>query len=825
MTAIGRYRVIRPLGHGGMAEVYLAHDPSLERDVALKLLHRDPQRAGLRDEAKVLAALRDPGIVTIFEIGEHEGRDFIAMEYLPGGTLRDVMPHLTRARLVEICGRVATAVAHAHGANILHRDIKPENVIVGDRGEVKVVDFGIARRLARPEGRVRAASVQELADSFVAATIPFGATPVADGATATALGTPAYMAPEVLQGEPSSAASDVYSLGVALYECLAKQRPFDGPSLLAIIGEVIDGKPPARLDDELGTLVERMLARDPAKRPRLAEVVAALAPALPAPRRPRWPFAVVAVAIAAAGGVYVKTRPLAKTTIEVRPIDVAQPSVSAKENVDAHATASAFAIVLASAGGERLAVGSTGDADAVVTAHVHETGANLEGELTVTARDGHAVLQQHFAAPELAQVLDAMALATAQAFVAGASLPVDRERAQALYFAGKPLLDSGRFGEVRPYLELAVDADPSYFDAWYGLIQVREWLDVSEETMRDTFAHALASADSSDKRDLIRGTSLFLDGDVPHARAILDRLERDTPADSPLRPDVEYFWAETAWHDGRHDEAFAAFARLVNRAPRLYSAAAVHAFQYAVVRRDGVRAGFYVGVLKENDAWAQLASGNYEAVATGSPYPFSLWALTVLDRPLPPEVSARLAGDGLDVAVHRLSRAIGRGDDAAADAERELIWSKYVMPPVSYGDFESLAELELCAGHADQAKRIVTFLGGQPARSVRGYHRISILAAAALGDRTLLPHGGLTTRNTRLAQAAEAELDGDRATAATVLAELVADPTAAWDYPERCALIRDLTALGRSTAAVCADTLRPPMYRPAFLAVKRLCGS
>src|SRR4051812_15401957 len=125
-----------------MGRVYLARDPSLERDVALKVLHREAKQAGLREGAKGPAALNHPSIVTVYEIGEQDGQDFIAMEYLPGRSLRHLInePDLAvrRGQLLAICSKVAVALAAAHRAGILHRDIKPENIIVSAAGDVKV---------------------------------------------------------------------------------------------------------------------------------------------------------------------------------------------------------------------------------------------------------------------------------------------------------------------------------------------------------------------------------------------------------------------------------------------------------------------------------------------------------------------------------------------------------------------------------------------------------------------------------------------------------------------------------------------------------------
>ena len=336
--------MVRELGQGGMGKVYLGRDPSLERNVALKLLLRDAGHSALRAEAKALAALNHPGIVTIFEIGDHEGKEFIAMEYLPGRSLRQLMqPRMSREHAINCCARVALAVEAAHRAGILHRDIKPENIIVTDAGEVKVVDFGIAQRLAGAPRRPRAATAQEVADAF-ARTHPIGniTDTILSPGTNTVFGTPAYIAPEVLLGEVSSAASDVYSLGIVLYEVIAGRRPHDATNLAEMIAQVIEGthRP---LGDPLSPLVEAMLARDPAKRPDLVEVEEELArqtqtvvSSPPSSRRRMWLLIAGAVAIAAVVATLALTRqpssqppavaPSPALKLAIAPLEVHVPS-------------------------------------------------------------------------------------------------------------------------------------------------------------------------------------------------------------------------------------------------------------------------------------------------------------------------------------------------------------------------------------------------------------------------------------------------------------------------------------------------------------------
>ena len=209
----GRYVVERPLGGGGMARVYLAHDEVLDRDVALKIL-RDRYAEDeefverFRREARSAASLSHPNIVAVYDRGRTEdGAYFIAMEYAPGGTLKERIRRegaLTPAAAVGVAGQIADALWAAHEKGVIHRDIKSQNVLVTRSGDVKVADFGIARATS-------SASSGATAEGFV-------------------LGTAGYMSPEQAKGEPVGPASDLYSLGVVLYEMLTGSLPYEAES-------------------------------------------------------------------------------------------------------------------------------------------------------------------------------------------------------------------------------------------------------------------------------------------------------------------------------------------------------------------------------------------------------------------------------------------------------------------------------------------------------------------------------------------------------------------------------------------------------------------
>jgi serine/threonine-protein kinase len=258
----GRYRVISRLGSGGMADVYLAQDQLLGRDVAVKVLHHhfaEDQEfvERFRREASSAAALSHPNIVAIFDRGEWNGTYYIAMEYVAGRTLKTIVREhgaLDPATAIEIVVQILRAARFAHRRGVIHRDLKPHNVILDEEGRARVTDFGIARA---------GASDMTLTGSI--------------------MGTAQYLSPEQAQGLAVSAASDLYSIGVILYELLTGVVPFEGETAVAIAFKQVSAEPtpPSALNPALphtlDAVVLRALAKDPAQRYADAdELIAAL---------------------------------------------------------------------------------------------------------------------------------------------------------------------------------------------------------------------------------------------------------------------------------------------------------------------------------------------------------------------------------------------------------------------------------------------------------------------------------------------------------------------------------------------------------------------
>ncbi|UCH85305.1 MAG: protein kinase, partial [Candidatus Latescibacterota bacterium] len=245
---ISHYRVLKKLGEGGMGVVYKAEDLRLKRTVALKFL--SPQAIGAEDdkarfihEAQAAAALNHPNICTIFEIDEHEGQPFIAMELVEGVNLKTKLGSgpTPISEAARITGEIATGLQDAHARKIIHRDIKPHNIMITPAGRAKIMDFGLAK----------SPNVSQLTK---------------DGST---VGTVAYMSPEQTRGDTADHRSDIWSLGVVLYEIVAGSLPFRGGHEQAIIYSILNQDPKPLPDDVpegLSTIVSRCLAKDPAER-------------------------------------------------------------------------------------------------------------------------------------------------------------------------------------------------------------------------------------------------------------------------------------------------------------------------------------------------------------------------------------------------------------------------------------------------------------------------------------------------------------------------------------------------------------------------------
>ena len=283
-TLGGRYRLVELLGSGGMATIYRATDTGLGRDVALKLLRpeylRDPDFSSrFRQEAQAAASLSHPNVVTVYDYGEDPSGPYIVMELVDGEDLATILRRsgpLPPRQVARIGAGVARALAAAHARGLVHRDVKPGNVLIGTDGRVKVVDFGIARAIAEAQ-----------------VTLP--------GMT---LGSVHYFSPEQARGEPATAASDIYSLGIVLYEMLTGVRPWEGDSAASVALARLTGPIPdpvavrPSVPSDLAAITRKALALDPNDRWSSAAV---MADALEATLAPGGGAAVGAAGAGAAG--------------------------------------------------------------------------------------------------------------------------------------------------------------------------------------------------------------------------------------------------------------------------------------------------------------------------------------------------------------------------------------------------------------------------------------------------------------------------------------------------------------------------------------------
>jgi beta-lactam-binding protein with PASTA domain/predicted Ser/Thr protein kinase len=242
----GRYRFARKLGSGGMADVWLAEDTELSRNVAIKVLHERFAQDGqfverFRREAANAAGLHHPNVVGVFDRGEFDGSYYIAMEYVEGSSLKELIDRgLSVPQATEIARQILAAARFAHEHGIVHRDIKPHNVIVDPEGRVRVLDFGIAR-----------AGASEITQ------------------TGSVMGTAQYLSPEQAQGLEVTAASDLYSVGVVLYEMLTGRVPFEGDSAVAVALKQVSERPapPSALNPAVPAALDRVVLRALAKEP------------------------------------------------------------------------------------------------------------------------------------------------------------------------------------------------------------------------------------------------------------------------------------------------------------------------------------------------------------------------------------------------------------------------------------------------------------------------------------------------------------------------------------------------------------------------------
>ena len=285
------YRVVRRLGGGAMGEVYLAEDVLLERQVAVKFVRARASDERFYTEARAIARLAHPNVVAVHRVGRARKRPYLVSEYVAGQSLDQLALPLPPARVVEIGVALASGLAAAHRAGVLHRDVKPANAIVAASGEVKLLDFGLAKLVGGDDAFAHAPTATTAAppsprtdETLDSGHATAGAAGEAEGGVArtrpgTLLGSPLYMAPEAWRGEPATVASDLYSLGVLLYELAAGRPPRHELPMAALRVDVEEREPPPlasvapSVPAPLAAAIDRCLRRDPAARFASAEAL------------------------------------------------------------------------------------------------------------------------------------------------------------------------------------------------------------------------------------------------------------------------------------------------------------------------------------------------------------------------------------------------------------------------------------------------------------------------------------------------------------------------------------------------------------------------
>src|SRR5262245_19762617 len=251
LQRLGKYQIVGKIGQGAMGEVYKAHDPILNRDVAIKTMSAaigtdEDLRKRFHREAQSAARLNHPNIITVYDFGEEQGKIYMAMELLEGTDLKDLIGRhtpMTLERKLGLMEQICDGLAFAHAKEVVHRDLKPANLHIQPNGQIKIMDFGLAKLSS--SDMTRAGMI---------------------------MGTPNYMSPEQVRGEKADTRSDVFALGAVFYELLANRKPFDADSLHAVLFQVMQSEPEPLLNlvpdlpPALAQVIERAMLKDPTQR-------------------------------------------------------------------------------------------------------------------------------------------------------------------------------------------------------------------------------------------------------------------------------------------------------------------------------------------------------------------------------------------------------------------------------------------------------------------------------------------------------------------------------------------------------------------------------
>ncbi|HEX4964435.1 MAG TPA: protein kinase [Thermoanaerobaculia bacterium] len=612
---ISHYRLLRPLGRGGMGVVYLAKDVELGREVAIKFLHhwrtvRPADEVRFRREAQAAAALDHPNIGTIYEVGEHEGLRFLAMAFYDGTTLAqllDAQPHrrLPVSEAAAIAGQLASALAAAHATGIVHRDLKPENVMVLPDGRVKLLDFGLARW-------IDAGGITE---------------------EGMAVGTAAYMAPEQIRGERIGTATDLWALGVVLYEMLTGRRPFGGEQKGMVHSILYEDPPPLRdarpdVPPALERIVSHCLVKQPGDRwPAAADVLSELQAAglvgstsggvLKLPRRPRlwlrWVAGAAVALLVLAVAAYLLTRKPAPTVY----VAVLKPEITGSLSPEDQARISAniqAALLRTVAALDGLAALSPSQvsrvkgspvavAQAVAAGEVVSSTADCAGDLCqvslrrLQGRDGQVLGSEALPVPSSRPKLfaDAVAAALRHAYgdrklrVARLELAIQEGDYQAFFDLKQRLNREGPSDDALGRLDRLRQNAPSFLEAYSLEIKVarRLYQDTGEARYLErglAVAREALQVSPGDPGPLEALIDLDLAaGRLDDAEAILGQLREADPAGSLLQRGL------LAKRRGRSQEALDLMHAAIRLQPSWLTLLTVANAEYELSRFDDAR--------------------------------------------------------------------------------------------------------------------------------------------------------------------------------------------------------------------------------------------
>ncbi|HEY8182316.1 MAG TPA: protein kinase [Thermoanaerobaculia bacterium] len=559
-TAVGRYRILRPIGSGGMGEVYLAEDPKLQRNVALKILSEPDEKAKRRfvREAITASQISHPNVAVVYEAGEaDDGTAFIAMQYVEGETLRDRLRRGPMAipEIVRILTEVADALEDAHRRGIVHRDIKPGNIMIDARGHAKVLDFGIAKVL--DIGQV---------------VTPDQATETAQTAAGTFVGTLQYVSPEQATGGALDQRSDIFSLGIVLYEMLMGSNPFAANSFIETVRRIREQPlPPIVRGDcppQLKRITARCVEKDPERRYQTAHDLVNDLHAIGAKRSSKIPLlAVSVIALLAIGGLlWFLLRPgPAQRSDAINSIAVL-PFVNfssdrenefigdgiSEEVINGLSQLSGLKVVARTSSfafkgtkSDVRDVGKSLGVDALVEGSVQRAGNKLRVTAQlVSTRDGYHFWSQTYngAVDDVFSIEDQIARSVAKALQRTmGKAPVGPTThdiaAYDLYLKARheeALMTREHFDNAVTNFRAAIDRDPSFAEAYAGLAETYSLMDhrpgLTDLKPKDSYALAIQAAekalsidpDSAEAHTAIGHIDMHL-GRFEEARAHLER--------------------------------------------------------------------------------------------------------------------------------------------------------------------------------------------------------------------------------------------------------------------------------------------------------------